>query len=131
MNAFTTPDITASMAHVQARQVADNANSLVSGADKAKMMEKANEFESFFVYQMMELMKTTTETEFDGGHGEEVFRHTLTEHMADSVVKAGGFGLSKVVYDQLLKQQEQRAASLAAAQSASGAYTATSQLPIQ
>lgn len=131
MSSFATPDITASMAHVQARQVADSTASLVSSADKAKMKEKADEFESFFVYQMMELMKTTTETEFDGGHGEEIFRHTLNEHMADSVVQAGGFGLSKVVYDQLLKQQEQRAAALATTQAAQSAYTATNQLPNQ
>lgn len=124
MATFATPDITASLAHVQARQLADTTNSLVSNADKAKLKEKSQEFESFFVYQMMELMKTTSEGDFDGGFAEDTLRHTLNEHMSESVVKAGGFGIADTVYTELLKQQEQRAAAMMEARNA---YAATSQ----
>jgi flagellar protein FlgJ len=123
MSMFATPDITASMAHVQARQLADTTTSLVSDADKSKLLEKSKEFEAFFVYQMMELMKSNTESEFDGGFAEETFRHTLNEHMAQSVVDAGGFGIADTVYTELLKQQEQRAASIAQAKAAYSATT--------
>ncbi len=124
MSIFSTPDITASLAQVQARQLADTTNALVSTEEKAKLREKSKEFESFFVYQMMELMKPTIESEFDGGYGEETFRHTLNEHMAKSVVNAGGFGIADTVYTELVKHQEARAAAM---QEARAAYAAASQ----
>ncbi|RYG60959.1 MAG: hypothetical protein EON60_05280 [Alphaproteobacteria bacterium] len=124
MTSFATPDITASLAHVQARQLADTTKSLVSDEDKTKLRVKSKEFESFFVYQMMELMKTETDNDFDGGFAEETFRHTLNEHMAKSVVDAGGFGIADTVYGELVKHQEQRAAAIAQAKAA---YAAPSQ----
>ncbi|RYG61507.1 MAG: chemotactic signal-response protein chel [Alphaproteobacteria bacterium] len=124
MASFATPDITASLAHVQARQLADTSNSLVSDEDKTKMRQKSKEFESFFVYQMMELMKTETDNDFDGGFAEETFRHTLNENMAKSVVDAGGFGIADTVYRELVKHQEQRAATMA---QANAAYAASAQ----
>lgn len=122
MSMLSAPNITDSMMRVQTYQQQATDKGLVSDADKSKMMEKAKEFESFFVYQMMELMKSEVETEFDGGQGESMFRHTLHEHIADSITEAGGFGIATTVYNQLLKQQEQRAASLA---KAAATYAAT------
>ena len=115
---LTPPDITNSLLQAQkerqqAALAANPANSLVSDADKTKMKTKAKEFESFFVYQMMELMKPQVDSEFSGGTGEDMFRHTLNEHMAKSITDAGGFGITNTVYKQLLKQQEQRATTLA------------------
>lgn len=115
MAAFNTPDISASLMQVQAHQQSVANASLVSDADKTKMKTKAKEFESFFIYQMMEMMKTETNTEFDGGVGEEMFRHNLNEQMADSVTNSGGFGIADTVYKQLLTHQEQRAETLAEA----------------
>lgn len=118
MAAFSTPDITASLMHVQAQQQGATKTSLVSEADKTKLSEKAKEFESFFIFQMMELMKTETDSEFDGGYAEETFRHTLNEQMAGSITQAGGFGIADTVYTQLLKQQEQLVSARMAAKEA-------------
>ncbi len=125
MNAFGTPDITAQLMRVQQNAQMKTAlpeTKHVSDADKATLKTKAKEFEAFFIYQTMELMKSGIESEFSGGHAEEMFRHTLNEHMAEKVTDAGGFGIADVVYAQLLKNQETRNATLAAARAAGQAY---------
>ena len=115
MSTFSTPDITASLMRVQAHQQSVSNASLVSESDKTKLKEKSKEFESFFVYQMMEMMKTETNAEFGGGVGEDLFRQNLNEQMANNIADAGGVGIASSIYAQLLKNQEQRAASMAAA----------------
>jgi Rod binding domain-containing protein len=122
---FTTPDLSSSLFSAQqAKQASLTSSSLVSDTDKAKMKTKAKEFESFFIYQMVELMKTKTDSEFDGGVGEDMFRHNLNEQIAKSVTDAGGVGITGTVYKELLKQQEMRASTLA---EASATYTKTAQ----
>lgn len=113
MASFNTPDISASLFNTQAAQQKTATASLVSEADKTKLKDKAKEFESFFIYQVVELMKPDTDSEFDGGVGEDMFRHNLNEKIAESVTNSGGIGLTDTVYKQLLKQQEMRAATLA------------------
>ena len=125
MASFNTPDITASLMNVQAAQQKKLATSesIVPEAERAKLQNKANEFESFYIYQVMELMAPKTDSEFDGGVGEEMFRHTLNEKMADGITKQGGFGISDIVYKELLTQQEKLVSARNAA-AATSAYTA-------
>lgn len=75
---------------------------------KAKMQESAQQFESFYIYQFIELMTPETDQNslFSGGMGEEMYRHNLNEQMAEAVTRQGGFGVSRQVYDELLKTQQ-------------------------
>lgn len=85
-----------------------NLGASVPDATKAKLKEKAQEFEAFYIYQFMELMKPKMEnTIMHGGAGEDMFRHHLNEELAKNVAKGGGFGLSNAVYAELLRKQEQ------------------------
>lgn len=79
----------------------------VPDAVKAKLKAKSDEFESFYIYQFIELMQPKdTGSLINGGPGEEIFRHKLSEQMATNISKQGGFGLSNMVYTELLQQQE-------------------------
>lgn len=128
MSMFGTPDATASLMRLQtaqtrAPQVNIPAAEHVSDEEKATLREKAKEFEAFFIYQSMELMKSEIEGEFSGGYAEDMFRHTLNEQMAKNVTEAGGIGVADTVYAELLKSQENRNAALAAAKAAGAAYS--------
>lgn len=129
MSTLTTPDADANLLRLQTAQqtraskaplpAADH----VSDEDKAKLRQKAKEFEAFFIYQSMELMKSEIDSEFSGGYGEDMFRHTLNEEMAKNVTEAGGIGIADTIYAELLKNQENRNAALAAAKAAGAAYS--------
>ncbi|PZP38918.1 MAG: hypothetical protein DI585_05835 [Pseudomonas fluorescens] len=123
----TTPDLSSALFAGQANK--QNALSKpytgsVSESDRTKMMTKATEFEAFYIYQVMELMAPDMEGAFTGGSGEEMFRHTLNEHMADAITTSGGFGISKSIYNQLLKQQEAHNAKIGMPADAVQAYSA-------
>ena len=67
------------------------------------------EFESFFVYQVLELMqpKMDKDSKFSGGPGEEMFRHTLNEHIANEITERGGIlGIRESVDNQIEKYRE-------------------------
>lgn len=113
-NAVLTNTIGASVAAAQAARQQALTGSLqgtgggtLDDATKAKMKDKAQQFESFFIYQFIELMRPEPgKTEFSGGAGEEMFRHHLNEQLADSMAKSGGFGIADTVYGELVRQQE-------------------------
>jgi len=84
---------------------------------KAKIREKAQDFEAFYVYQLVELMKPPAgDTLFHGGMAEDMYRQTLNEELGKSVAARGGFGLADKVYTQLVHQQELQAAHQRAGQ---------------
>lgn len=125
MTTLSTPDITASMMNVQAAQqkMLKASENIVPEVDRAKLQKKANEFESFYIYQVMELMTPKTDSEFDGGVGEEMFRHNLNEQMAQNITDKGGFGIATIVYKELITQQEKLVSARNAA-AATSAYAA-------
>ena len=72
-----------------------------------KARETATEFESFFLYQMLELTDPGSPEGFDGGHAEKAFKRILNENVADEIAKSNtGIGLADSIYDQLIKIQE-------------------------
>ncbi|MEC8067194.1 MAG: rod-binding protein [Pseudomonadota bacterium] len=73
---------------------------------ETKARTAANEFESFFLYQMLELTDPGVNEDFGGGHAEAAFKRIQHEHIAEEMTKAGGIGLSDTIYDQLIKLQE-------------------------
>ncbi len=129
MSTLGSPDLTASFMRMQtSMQQGMQATKIptaehVTDEEKATLREKAKEFESFFIYQSMELMKPDIDSEFSGGYAEDMFRHTLNEQMANNVTEAGGIGIADTIYAELLKNQENRNATLAAAKAAGQAYS--------
>ncbi len=68
----------------------------------------ADDFESFFMYQVLELMTPEPDEDnlFGGGFAEEQWRHQLNEETAKSMTQKGGVGISDHIYNQLIKMQE-------------------------
>jgi peptidoglycan hydrolase FlgJ len=75
---------------------------------KAKLREKANDFETMFLSQMLAPMFDTLEVDetFGGGHGEEMFRSLLTNEYAKQISSNGKLGIADQVYSELLRAQE-------------------------
>jgi flagellar protein FlgJ len=75
---------------------------------KAKLKEKAQEFESYFLQQFIGLTMPDMSDDpiFGGGFAEQTFNTKLQEEMASSMARKGGLGLTQRVYAELLKAQE-------------------------
>lgn len=67
----------------------------------------ARDFEAVFTGQMAKLMleSVDVDSEFGGGHGEEMFRSMMTDAMAKKMTQAGGIGLADTVQREILKLQ--------------------------
>lgn len=73
-----------------------------------KIEDVAKQFESFFVYSMLEQTQPEVDTDspFSGGTAEQAFRPLLNEYMANEIVEAGGIGLKDTIANQINKYQE-------------------------
>ncbi len=82
----------------------------LSAADQKKVKKAAQDFESFFIGQMMESMTEGLETNeyFGGGHGEEMWRSMLNQEYGKEVAKSGRLGISSTVMTSMLRAQEER-----------------------
>lgn len=77
-------------------------------AARAKARETAEQFESFFLAQVMQSMFHGLKTDgpFGGGHGEQVFRSILIDEFGKTMSTGGGIGIADAVYRELIKLQE-------------------------
>ena len=75
---------------------------------EAQITQKAEEFESVFLGQMLQHMFAGIETDemFGGGHGEDVYRSFMTDEYAKIITKTGGIGVASHVKAELLRLQE-------------------------
>jgi flagellar protein FlgJ len=89
--------------------IGDAQNSQIEAMLKIKGKAKgaAGEFESMFLNSMFEQMNTNVDGEgpFGGSGAQKVWRSFLTNQYAQMYAKAGGVGIAKHVYDELLKLQ--------------------------
>ncbi len=76
--------------------------------DTAKAKKAADDFEAVYVGEFLKSIfpKNQGDNLFGGKEGENAFQSFLIDEYAKSVVKQGGFGVSKQVYGELLKRQE-------------------------
>ncbi|RYE79448.1 MAG: flagellar biosynthesis protein FlgJ [Hyphomicrobiales bacterium] len=71
-----------------------------------KNAETARSFEAVFIGQMTQLMLESVESgEFSGGHGEQMFRGVMAEHLGTAISAKGGLGLAPYVLEQIIKLQ--------------------------
>ncbi len=74
---------------------------------KGKAKSAASEFEAMFLNSMFQQMFTGVDGDgpFGGSGALKVWRSFLTDQYAKMFAKAGGIGIAKHVYDELLKLQ--------------------------
>jgi len=98
-------DISSTMFNLQGKKLEDAMN-----IDKAKMKDEelkksAQDFESVFVNQFLEILNSTVERseEFSGGKGEEVFRSMMNQEIAKEISSSSisSFGFAKQIYEQM------------------------------
>lgn len=82
----------------------------MSPEEEKKVRGAAQEFESFFIGQMMEHMMAGIETDplFGGGHGEQMWRSMLNQEYGKELSKSGKLGIADHVMRGMLQAQEQR-----------------------
>jgi len=85
----------------------DDALTKVSPQQQAKAKSTATDFEGMFLNQMFSQMTDGLQGEgpFGNTPGTGVWRSMLTEQYAKSFAKAGGVGIAKDVYRELILQQ--------------------------
>jgi len=71
--------------------------------------EAAEQFESFFIGQMLEYMHTGVSGQgyFGGGHAEDVWRSMLNQEYGKEIAKSSSLGVADAVMRSLLSNQEQ------------------------
>lgn len=68
----------------------------------------AQEFESFFIGQMLELAGAGLDTEgpFGGGQAEKIYRSMMNGEHAKAITQRGGLGIAETVYREIIALQE-------------------------
>ena len=82
-------------------QISKNLN-----ADKIK--KTSEDFEAFFLGQMLQPMFASIGTSgpFGGGHAEKIWRSMMVDEIGKSITKSGGIGLSESVQRSIIQMQE-------------------------
>ena len=74
----------------------------------AEARRVAEDFETFFLAQMIQHMFTGIRTDgpYGGGHAETIYRSLLSDEYGKLVSRAGGIGIADAVHREILKLQE-------------------------
>ena len=99
-------DVSFQSAALNAQQPQTPRLALTSNPTKAN--DAAEEFEAFFMTQVMESMFAGIETDgpLGGGFGEGVFRSLLLQEFGKEMAARGGVGISDAVQKEILRIQE-------------------------
>lgn len=69
------------------------------------VMQRAKEFESIFVAQMLKHSGFEKALASESGFGGESYASLLLERYAANIVDKGGFGLAEKIYEQLIAKE--------------------------
>ena len=96
------------MANATAAGRSQNAPNVSGVRNEAEARAVAEDFESFFLSQMIEQMfaQTGENNPFGGGAGEKAFRGLLHEEYAKVMAQSGGLGLADRLTTEILRYQE-------------------------
>ncbi|MDW7675764.1 MAG: rod-binding protein, partial [Bacillota bacterium] len=95
----------------KAQQETDAFAKLLEEAQKSnndeKLKEACQQFESYFLNQMLKGMKNTIPKNdmMPKSYAREIYEGMLDEQYSESMSKAGGIGLAKMLYDDLSKRK--------------------------
>lgn len=77
----------------------------VKAGKEADLMKACQDFESVFINYLFERMRAASpQTSLDSGMDHEIFTSMQDQETSKQLAKAGGMGLSKVIFDQMKKQ---------------------------
>ena len=99
-----------------------NALAKVSPKAQAKAKATSQDFEAMFINQMFSQMTNGLKGEgpFGDTPGTGVWRSMLTEQYSKSFAKAGGIGISKDIFRELILQQAKQTSQVQASQAQPG-----------
>lgn len=82
-------------------------NQAINNKDNSKLLEVCQQFEGYFINQMLQKMRQAIpKGDFFGNDpGAKIFQGMLDENLSTEMSKAGGIGLAQMMYDQLTKEQ--------------------------
>ncbi len=88
---------------------AEPGNQLNASKQHGNFKEAAENFEAFFVHQMMEMMFKGVKTDgvFRGGQAEKVFRSVMFEEMSKEISQSGQLGIADSIMRQMIQMQEE------------------------
>jgi len=91
-----------------ALQSGPQAPGISKNMDAEKIRKTAEDFEAFFLGQMLQPMFASIGTDgpMGGGHAEQVWRSMMVDEIGKSVAKSGGIGLADDVQAAILRMQE-------------------------
>lgn len=91
-----------------ALQAGKTAPQIEKGASPERIRQIAEDFESFFLGQMLQPMFASINPAppFGGGHSEKIWRSMMVDEMGKSMAKAGGIGLADSIQREMLRLQE-------------------------
>jgi peptidoglycan hydrolase FlgJ len=86
---------------------AGNSQSQTALKVKGKAKEAALNFESMFLSNMFQEMMTKVDGDgpFGGSGPQKIWRSFMVDQMAKEFTKAGGIGLTPIIYREILKHQ--------------------------
>ena len=96
------------MANAAGAARSQGAPSVTGARNETEARAAAEEFESFFLSQMIEQMFSNVgeDNPFGGGPGEKAFSGLLHEEYAKVMAQAGGLGLADRLTTEILRYQE-------------------------
>lgn len=87
--------------------IGQSAPSVTAPAAGGGAQAPAEEFEAFFLGQMLSYMFAGVDDDpLFGSHGERVFQSLLVQEYGKVMARAGGVGIADAVQRELLRQQE-------------------------
>lgn len=106
------PDTTLALmqtTQADASKAAGKVKNVKSSLDIEKATEAAKEFEAVFIAEMMKPMfeGISTDGEFGGGKGEEIFRGMLLQEYGNLMAQTGEVGIASSVKDAMIQMQNE------------------------
>lgn len=106
---MTNPNVASDLAASAASRASDKMRQAINGnPNREKAYEASKEFEAVFVSQMMTHMFEGIKTDgmFGGGHAEEMFKSLMVDEYGKLVAARGGLGVTEMMMQNLIAQQE-------------------------
>lgn len=88
--------------------LSDRPLKIAKNANLEKAQEAAQEFEAFFLTQMLESMYAEMQPDpmFGGGQSEKIFRSFMLDEYGKMMAKSGGVGIADSIMSTLLQSQD-------------------------
>jgi Rod binding domain-containing protein len=82
----------------------------VKRIDEGKLKKACGDFESIFISQMLKEMRKSIPKSglLDGGGQQDMYLSLFDEELSKSLAKRGGIGVGKILYQNIMKQSQNK-----------------------